>query len=90
MSVIDLGEYGAEFTADPYPYYAKLREAGPVHQVVSPYGDRVRLIVGGYAAGRRADRRPGRVQPALDPSEGPLDWLPGLLIRGVRRLPVRW
>jgi cytochrome P450 len=27
---------------------------------------------------------------ALDPSEGPLDWLPGLLMRGVRRLPVSW
>ncbi|MGI5358238.1 cytochrome P450 family protein [Streptomyces sp. CA-252508] len=27
---------------------------------------------------------------ALDPQAGPLDWLPGLLMRGVRRLPVRW
>ncbi|MGW7197117.1 cytochrome P450 family protein [Streptomyces chryseus] len=27
---------------------------------------------------------------ALDPDGGPLDWLPGLLMRGVRRLPVRW
>ncbi|OII60431.1 cytochrome [Streptomyces sp. CC53] len=25
-----------------------------------------------------------------DPSGAPLDWLPGLLMRGVRRLPVRW
>ncbi|MEU5974782.1 cytochrome P450 [Streptomyces sp. NPDC047315] len=27
---------------------------------------------------------------AVDPSAGPLEWLPGLLIRGVRSLPVRW
>ncbi|MFH8619222.1 cytochrome P450 [Streptomyces sp. NPDC017979] len=27
---------------------------------------------------------------AADPSAGPLDWLPGLLIRGVRSLPVRF
>ncbi|MFF0449811.1 cytochrome P450 [Streptomyces sp. NPDC004609] len=27
---------------------------------------------------------------APDPSAGPLDWLPGMLIRGVRRLPLRW
>lgn len=26
----------------------------------------------------------------LDPDAGPLDWLPGMLIRGVRGLPVRW
>ncbi|MFF6883505.1 cytochrome P450 [Streptomyces sp. NPDC012421] len=46
MSVIDLGEYGADFTADPYPYYAKLRAAGPVHRVRTPYGAEVWLIVG--------------------------------------------
>ena len=27
---------------------------------------------------------------ALDPDAGPYEWLPGLLIRGVRRLPLRW
>ncbi|MFD7611383.1 cytochrome P450 [Streptomyces sp. NPDC059828] len=53
MAVMDLGEYGADFTADPYPYYAKLREAGPVHEVVSPYGDRVWLVVG-YEEARAA------------------------------------
>ncbi|MFI8425840.1 cytochrome P450 [Streptomyces sp. NPDC085479] len=46
MSVIDLGEYGADFTADPYPYYEKLRAAGPVHRVRTPYGAEVWLIVG--------------------------------------------
>ncbi|MET7884669.1 cytochrome P450 [Streptomyces avermitilis] len=34
--VIDLGEYGARFTEDPYPVYAELRERGPVHWVRTP------------------------------------------------------
>ncbi|WP_128984199.1 cytochrome P450 family protein [Streptomyces roseicoloratus] len=46
MSVIDLGEYGADFTANPYPYYAKLRGAGPVHEVLTPDGMPAWLIVG--------------------------------------------
>ncbi|MFJ1614181.1 cytochrome P450 [Streptomyces sp. NPDC088251] len=33
------------------------------------------------------ERCPGLV---LDADEGEFDWIPGLLIRGVRRLPVRW
>ncbi|MFI8826175.1 cytochrome P450 [Streptomyces sp. NPDC053431] len=53
MSVIDLGEYGADFTADPYPYYAKLREAGPVHEVVTPDGMPAWLVVG-HAEARAA------------------------------------
>ncbi|MCP3819201.1 cytochrome P450 [Streptomyces sp. A3M-1-3] len=46
MAVVDLGEFGADFTADPYPYYAKLREAGPVHLVHTAEGGRLWLIVG--------------------------------------------
>lgn len=46
MAIIDLGEYGADFVADPYPYYAKWREAGPVHQVRGVQGDEFWLIVG--------------------------------------------
>ncbi|MFD0372054.1 cytochrome P450 [Streptomyces sp. NPDC059071] len=53
MSVIDLGEYGADFTANPYPYYAKLREAGPVHEVITPDGMPAWLIVG-YEEARAA------------------------------------
>ncbi|MFF4346922.1 cytochrome P450 [Streptomyces sp. NPDC001530] len=34
--MIDLGEYGARFTRDPYPVYAALRERGPVHWVRTP------------------------------------------------------
>ncbi|MBT2443722.1 cytochrome P450 [Streptomyces sp. ISL-36] len=46
MSVIELGEYGADFTANPYPYYAKMREAGPVHRVRTADGDELWLVVG--------------------------------------------
>ncbi|MFG2333116.1 cytochrome P450 [Streptomyces sp. NPDC048604] len=46
MSVIDLGECGADFTANPYPYYAKMREAGPVHRVRMTDGTEVWLVVG--------------------------------------------
>ncbi|MFF9852204.1 cytochrome P450 family protein [Streptomyces litmocidini] len=53
MSVIELGEYGADFTANPYPYYAKLREAGPVHEVRMPDGFQFWLVVG-YEEGRAA------------------------------------
>ncbi|MEU6811136.1 cytochrome P450 [Streptomyces sp. NPDC046831] len=34
--VIDLGEYGEGFRADPYPVYAALRALGPVHRVRLP------------------------------------------------------
>ncbi|MFF3325243.1 cytochrome P450 [Streptomyces sp. NPDC002889] len=46
MTIVDLGEYGADFTANPYPYYARLRERGPVHQVRAPDGGLFWLIVG--------------------------------------------
>ncbi|MFD7517112.1 cytochrome P450 [Streptomyces niveus] len=46
MSVVDLGAYGPDFIADPYPYYAKLRESGPVHETRTPRGDRLWLIIG--------------------------------------------
>ncbi|WP_055602030.1 cytochrome P450 family protein [Streptomyces aureus] len=53
MSVIELGEYGADFTVHPYPYYAKLREAGPVHEVRMPDGFQFWLVVG-HEEGRAA------------------------------------
>ncbi|MER8046621.1 cytochrome P450 [Streptomyces sp. NPDC094032] len=53
MAVIDLGEYGADFTANPYPYYAKLREQGPVHEVLMPDGMPAWLVVG-YEEARAA------------------------------------
>ncbi|MEV0777382.1 cytochrome P450 [Streptomyces sp. NPDC050428] len=46
MTVVDLGAYGPDFTADPYPYYAKLRESGPVHEIRTPHGERLWLIIG--------------------------------------------
>lgn len=46
MTITDLGEYGADFLANPYPYCARLREAGPVHHERSVEGGLFRLIVG--------------------------------------------
>lgn len=39
METVDLTVYGDEFTADPYPVYAKLRAQGPVHHVRTPDGE---------------------------------------------------
>ncbi|MEU9099811.1 cytochrome P450 [Streptomyces sp. NPDC048361] len=47
MPVVGLSEHAEEFNADPYPMYAKLRAAGPVHLVRTPVtGTDVWLIVG--------------------------------------------
>lgn len=46
MAIVDLEEFGPDFTADPYPYYARLRGTAPVHEVRSADGGRFWLIVG--------------------------------------------
>ncbi|MFI1167660.1 cytochrome P450 [Streptomyces sp. NPDC020801] len=53
--VIDLGEYGEEFRADPHPVYAELRALGPVHRVrlPSPEAYDTWLVVG-YEEARAA------------------------------------
>ncbi|WP_409235504.1 cytochrome P450 family protein [Streptomyces sp. PA5.6] len=48
--IVDLGAYGEDFTADPYPYYAALRARGPVHRVRLPDGREAWLVVGHDAA----------------------------------------
>ncbi|MEU5218226.1 cytochrome P450 [Streptomyces sp. NPDC020807] len=53
MSVIELGEYGADFTVNPYPHYARLRARGPVHEVRMPDGFQFWLVVG-HEEGRAA------------------------------------
>ncbi|MDW4918404.1 cytochrome P450 [Streptomyces californicus] len=60
MAVLDLRNL-PEFTADPYPYYAKLRAEGPVHIVRTEDMERIWLIVG-YEEGRAAlaDQRFGK------------------------------
>ncbi|WP_406341743.1 cytochrome P450 [Streptomyces sp. NBC_00648] len=45
MPLVDLREH-EDFTANPYPYYAKLRAEGPVHRVRTHESDEVWLIVG--------------------------------------------
>lgn len=46
METVDLTVYGDEFTADPYPVYAKLRAQGPVHHVRTPDGGELWLVLG--------------------------------------------
>ncbi|MFE6917894.1 cytochrome P450 family protein [Streptomyces rubiginosohelvolus] len=60
MAELDLRDL-PDFTADPYPYYAKLRAEGPVHTVRTEHLERLWLIVG-YEEGRAAlaDQRFGK------------------------------
>ncbi|MGW7048912.1 cytochrome P450 family protein [Streptomyces avermitilis] len=51
MAIIDLAGQGPDFYANPYPFYAEMRQAGPVHEVKTPEGDRFWLVVG-YDEGR--------------------------------------
>ncbi|MFD5098463.1 cytochrome P450 family protein [Streptomyces albidochromogenes] len=53
MKVVDLRGHAEELAADPYPYYAKLREAGPAHLIRTADVDRMWLIVG-HDEARRA------------------------------------
>ncbi|MEU6484872.1 cytochrome P450 [Streptomyces sp. NPDC046887] len=46
MEIIELAALAEDFTADPYPVYARLRGAGPVHRVRTPQGHEVWLVVG--------------------------------------------
>ncbi|RPK40722.1 Cytochrome P450 107B1 [Streptomyces sp. ADI92-24] len=62
MSDVDADLRGvADFTANPYPYYAKMRAEGPVHTVRTDDFDRVWFVVG-YDEGRAvlADQRFGK------------------------------
>ncbi|MFF8473766.1 cytochrome P450 [Streptomyces sp. NPDC015414] len=54
--VIDLREFGDAFRTDPHPYYAKLREQGPVHRVRLGGADTGQLtwLVVGYEEARAA------------------------------------
>ncbi|WP_404952941.1 cytochrome P450 [Streptomyces sp. 147326] len=45
MPLVDLSAHTEDFNADPYPFYAALRTAGPVHEVVLG-GERTWLVVG--------------------------------------------
>ncbi|HET6860522.1 MAG TPA: cytochrome P450 [Streptomyces sp.] len=53
MDVIDLSEDAEDFAVNPYPYYARMREAGPLHRIRTREFDMVWLIVG-HEEGRRA------------------------------------
>ncbi|GAA0629308.1 cytochrome P450 [Streptomyces crystallinus] len=52
-AIVDLAALGEDFTRDPYPVYAELRERGPVHRIRMPEGSDAYLVVG-YEVGRAA------------------------------------
>lgn len=74
---VDVDLRGVEdFTANPYPYYEKLRAAGPVHTVRTDEFDRIWLVVGyGEARAALADQRLGK------------EWR-GLMDRPVENQPI--
>ncbi|OEJ34973.1 cytochrome P450 family protein [Streptomyces subrutilus] len=45
-AIVDLLELSPDFTRDPYPVYAALREKGPVHHVRTPDDEEMWLVVG--------------------------------------------
>ncbi|NEA12764.1 cytochrome P450 [Streptomyces sp. SID10692] len=66
----DLAAYGEQFTRDPYPVYAALREKGPVHRVRIPEGADAWLVVGHelgrtLLADQRFSKHWSRASPAL-------------------------
>ncbi|MGK5730611.1 cytochrome P450 family protein [Streptomyces sp. URMC 124] len=53
--------YGPEYKRDPYPLYARMREAGPIHRVIFPSGVTAWLVTGHEAAQKTlADPRLGK------------------------------
>ncbi|MEU5051620.1 cytochrome P450 [Streptomyces sp. NPDC021096] len=53
--------YGPEYKRDPYPLYARMREAGPIHRVLFPSGVTAWLVTGHAAAQQTlADLRLGK------------------------------
>ncbi|MCX4528844.1 MULTISPECIES: cytochrome P450 [unclassified Streptomyces] len=60
MPVVDISANAEGFRADPYPFYARLRAAGPVHRIAAPSPEYEPCwLVVGYEEGRLALNRPG-------------------------------
>ncbi|WP_405790173.1 cytochrome P450 [Streptomyces sp. NBC_01367] len=78
--------------AEPGPDVFDIRRTGPGHLA---FGHGIHFCLGAPLArmeGRIAVRALLERFPDLaeDPEAGPPDWLPGILMRGVTRLPLRW
>ncbi|MGG8407977.1 cytochrome P450 family protein [Streptomyces sp. 12297] len=57
MPLMDINGYAEGFNENPYPHYAAMRAAGPVHRVKDAGGDDLWLIVG-YEEARQALANP--------------------------------
>ncbi|MCC0095141.1 cytochrome P450 [Streptomyces flavotricini] len=70
----DISVNDADFHADPYSFYARLRAAGPVHQVeVTAAEYRPTFLVVGYEESRRALNHPGLLK----------NWTRGQVLQGI-------
>lgn len=59
MPVVDISASAEAFNADPYSFYARLREAGPVHEVIVSAGEfEPSWLVVGHEEARRALNHP--------------------------------
>ncbi|MFG2996903.1 cytochrome P450 [Streptomyces sp. NPDC048340] len=59
MPVVDISASAEDFNADPYPFYARLREAGPVHEVIASAAEfEPSWLVVGHEAARQALNHP--------------------------------
>ncbi|MFD9335347.1 cytochrome P450 [Streptomyces sp. NPDC060028] len=59
MTVVDMRSTAEAFKSDPYPFYAELREAGPVHQVITSDDEfELSWLVVGHEAVRHALNHP--------------------------------
>ncbi|MFD9358928.1 cytochrome P450 [Streptomyces sp. NPDC060031] len=59
MTAVDMSSSAEAFKSDPYPFYAELREAGPVHQVVISDDEfEPSWLVVGHEAARHALNHP--------------------------------
>ncbi len=72
--MLDTVQLGADYYQNPHAYFARMREEGPVTQVVLPHGDRVWLVT------RYAEVRAALADPRLHKDwAGKLtrpDWVP--------------
>ncbi|AJT69802.1 hypothetical protein T261_8207 [Streptomyces lydicus] len=57
---------GCPYKSNPYPLYARMREAGPVHRVLFPNGVQAWLVTGYDAAHSALTAPPNAGEPAAE------------------------
>lgn len=75
MTEFDLRAHAEDFNSNPYPYFEKMRAAGPVHRIRTRDADGVWMVVGyeearAALADNRLGKDPGITGDWLDESQG--------------------